>query len=290
MVNDCVNRIAISLFVGVIVLVGVGPMDGRASALERMPDKVVVLTFDDSVKSHYTVARGVLKKYGFGATFFITEGFTFATNKKDYMSWEEIAELNRDGFEIGNHTRDHMGVTAKTVEKLDEQLEAIEARCKEFGIPVPVSFAWPGNAIELGGLKVLRAHGMRWARRGGYPEYDRGGERGFAYEPGADHPLLIPSAGIPRPGYTFEEFKETLKGARDGKAVVLQFHGVPEGEHPWVHVPQEEFERFMAYLHEGRFKVIALRDLGKYVDWREEPSDAMAVVEKRKARMAAEKE
>jgi len=120
MVNDCVNRIAKVLFVGVIVLVGVGLMDGRASVLERLPDKVVVLTFDDSVKSHYTVARGVLKKYGFGATFFITEGFTFATNKKDYMSWEEIAELNRDGFEIGNHTRDHMGVTAKSVEKLDE--------------------------------------------------------------------------------------------------------------------------------------------------------------------------
>ena len=43
-----------------------------ASALEPIPDKLVVLTFDDSVKSHYTVVRPILKKYGFGATFFIT--------------------------------------------------------------------------------------------------------------------------------------------------------------------------------------------------------------------------
>ncbi|MCZ6675554.1 MAG: polysaccharide deacetylase family protein [Verrucomicrobia bacterium] len=255
------------------------------SALEPMPDKLVVLTFDDSVKSHFTVARPILKQYGFGATFFITEGFTFTTNKNDYMTWDEIAELNRDGFEIGNHTRDHKGVNLNTIDLLEEQLTGIDIRCLEYGIPPPISFAWPGNGIEVEALKVLRNHGIRWARRGGFPEYPRGGERGFPYEQGLDHPLLIPSAAIPRPEYTFEEFVETLKGARDGKAVVLQFHGVPEGEHPWVHVPRETFERFMAYLHEHDFQVIAVRDLARYADWRIEPKDPMAVVEARKAKL-----
>src|SRR5437762_2633808 len=78
--------------------------------LESVPDKLVVLTFDDSKASQYTVVRPILKRYGFGATFFISEGFGFATNKQDYMTWAQIAELNRDGFEIGNHTRDHLGV------------------------------------------------------------------------------------------------------------------------------------------------------------------------------------
>ena len=36
---------------------------------------LVVLTFADSAKSHFTVARPLLKRLGFGATFFITEGF-----------------------------------------------------------------------------------------------------------------------------------------------------------------------------------------------------------------------
>src|SRR5262245_29524928 len=71
---------------------------------EPIPDRLVVLTFDDAVKSHYTVARPILLKYRFGATFFVTEGWDFGTNKKDYMTWEEIAQLHKDGFEIGNHT------------------------------------------------------------------------------------------------------------------------------------------------------------------------------------------
>src|SRR5436190_10578775 len=104
-----------------------------AHALEPIPEKLVVLTFDDAVKSHHAVVRPILKKYGFGATFFVTEGFDFPTNKTDYMTWEEIAELHADGFEIGNHTRDHLGVKASNVDQLPEQVRAIAARCGEHG-------------------------------------------------------------------------------------------------------------------------------------------------------------
>src|SRR6266404_2565656 len=90
-----------------------GMLSGVVSAADDkpllpIPDRLVVLTFDDSVKSHFTVAAPILKQYGFSATFFITEGFTFKSNKKDYMTWEEVQELHRDGFEIGNHTGNHM--------------------------------------------------------------------------------------------------------------------------------------------------------------------------------------
>src|SRR5690242_9870169 len=98
-------------------------------ALEPIPDKLVVLTFDDSVASHHAVVRPILKRYGFGATFFITEGFSFPTNKQDYMTRAQIAELHRDGFEIGNHTRDHLAVSVRTLGQLREQMEAINARC-----------------------------------------------------------------------------------------------------------------------------------------------------------------
>jgi len=46
-----------------------------AGALEPIPEKLVVLTFDDSSKSHFTVVRPILKQYGFGATFFYHRGF-----------------------------------------------------------------------------------------------------------------------------------------------------------------------------------------------------------------------
>src|SRR5262245_63845929 len=85
------------------------------AALDRVPDKLVVLTFDDSKASHYTVVRPLLKKYGFGATFFITEGFSFRSNKADYLTWDQISQLHRDGFEIANHTRDHMAASTENL-------------------------------------------------------------------------------------------------------------------------------------------------------------------------------
>jgi len=253
------------------------------AGLEAIPDKLVVLTFDDSVASHYSVVRPLLKQHGFGATFFITEGFSFRTNKKDYLTWEQIAELHRDGFEIGNHTRDHMSVTPASVGRLREQVEAINTRCAEHGIPRPTSFGYPGNGITTNALPVLTELGFRFARRGGAPEHPYKDGRGTAYEPGRDHPLLIPSAGDARPDWTLEDFKRAVAQARGGRIAVLQFHGVPDNEHPWVHTPPALFEAYLKHLRDEGCRVIALRDLARYVDPKVTPADPMAIVTERKS-------
>ena len=247
------------------------------------PAKLVVLTFDDSKASHYTVVRPLLKKYGFGATFFITEGFTFRTNKDDYLTWEQIVALHRDGFEIGNHTRDHMGLSKANLPRLKEQVEAINAQCAAHGIPAPTSFAYPGNAIDPDAIQMLADLGFRFARRGGAPEYPYADGNGFAYEPGRDHPLLLPSAGDARPFWTLENLKRAVSQATRGKIAILQFHGAPDVEHPWVNTPRERFEEYAKYLHDGGFTVIALRDLAKYVDWKQWPADPWAIIEQRKS-------
>ncbi len=242
-------------------------------AREPIPDRLVVLTFDDSVKSHFTVVRPVLQKYDFGATFFITEGFDFKTNKKHYMTWDEIAQLHHDGFEIGNHTRDHMALDITKPKKLKqqlgqlkEQLEAINERCREYGIPETTSFAYPGNGIDVAALPILKEMGIQFARRGGSPEYPYKEGRGFAYEPGLDHPLLIPSAGDARPDWGFDDFKRAVDQAELGRIGVLQFHGAPDDAHAWVSTPSDRFQLYMRYLVENNFKVIALRDLARFVD------------------------
>lgn len=252
-----------------------------APSAEPIPDKVVVLTFDDSSKSHHTVARPLLLKHRFGATFFITEGFDFPTNKKDYMTWEEIAQLHRDGFEIGNHTIGHQGVTDKTLPDLSAQVRGINLQCEKHGIPKPVSFAYPGNAIVPGALPVLKDLGIRFARRGGSPEHPYKDGRGFAFEPGKDHPLLLPSAGDARPTWTLEDLKLAVGQARNGKIAILQFHGVPDTAHAWVNTGKEQFESFLDYLAREKFTVIALRDLANYVDGSQVPEDPLKVIRER---------
>lgn len=249
---------------------------------EPVPDRLVVLTFDDASKSHFTVARPLLRKHGFGATFFVTEGWDAATNKRDYMTWDEIAQLHKDGFEIGNHTIDHQAVTEKTVRDLPAQLRGIDQRCREHGIPKPVSFAYPGNAIAREALPVLKAHDIRFARRGGSPEHPYKDGRGFAYEPGLDHPLLVPTTGDARPHWSLDDFKQAVSQARHGKVAVLQFHGVPDTAHDWVTTKREQFEAFLQYLADEKYTVIALRDLAKYVDPDVTPSDPFGVIEDRK--------
>lgn len=263
-------------------------------ARRAVPDKLVVLTFDDAVKSHFTVVRPLLKKYGFGATFFVTEGFDFKSNKKHYMTWEEIAHLHRDGFDIGNHTRDHMtlrperpGLLEEQIGQLEAQVTAINDRCRAFGIPRPVSFAYPGNGIAKEALPILKRLGIRFARRGGGPEHVYQDGRGFAFEPYLDHPLLIPSAGDARPSWKLEDFLRAVEQARHGRIAVLQFHGVPDLAHPWVHTHVERFREYMKHLHENGYKVVALRDLEKYVDPSIEPRDPWMVIRDRRAALQA---
>jgi peptidoglycan/xylan/chitin deacetylase (PgdA/CDA1 family) len=261
-----------------------------AIALEPIPDKLVVLTFDDSAKSHYTVARPILLKYKFGATFFITEGFDFPTNKQDYMTWDEIAQLHKDGFEIGNHTLDHQGVTEKTLADLPAQLRGISEECKKHRIPPPTSFAYPGNAITKEALAVLKDNGITFARRGGAPEFPYKEGRGFAYEPGLDHALLVPSAGDARPAWTLDDFKAAAAQAKHGRIAVLQFHGVPDTAHDWVNSTKELFESYMQYLADNKFTVIAMRDLAKYVDPEVNPGDPFGVIEDRKRLIEAKRD
>jgi peptidoglycan/xylan/chitin deacetylase (PgdA/CDA1 family) len=255
-----------------------------ASALARepIPNHLVVLTFDDAVKSQFTIVRPILLEHKFRATFFITEGFNFKTDKEHYMTWEEIAHLHRDGFEIGNHTRDHMSVKRENLGRLKEQIEAINDRCAEYGLPRTTVFAYPGNGIDPGALPILKSLGFKFARRGGAPEFPYKEGRGFAYEPGLDHPLLIPSAGDARPDWTLENFKRAVDQARDGRVAVLQFHGAPDLAHPWVNSPVERFREYMQYLADHHFRVIALGDLERYVDPANVPSNPEGVIDDRR--------
>ena len=214
------------------------------------PQKTVVLTFDDSVKSQVEFAAPLLKKYGFNATFFITEGFSFKTRKDLYMTWAEIKKLHDDGFEIGNHTQHHKNVRKLTVEQLHASLDHIEKQCKKHGIPKPVSFCYPGYATSDKALKVLKERGYKYARCGG--------ERACVL--GQENKLLLPQAFDGKPKSTLEQFIKAVDKADEKHVPILTFHGVPDIEHPWVNTDQDKFLKYMNYLKENNFKVIALRD------------------------------
>ena len=237
-------------------------------ALSPVPDRLVVLTFDDGNRSDVAYVGPLLERYRFSATFFITEGLNFLTKKEHYVTWKEVRGLYEAGFEIGNHTRCHRNVNDQSREELLADIEHIILRCKAYGIPAPETFCYPGYSHGPEAVQVVEEQGFLFARRGGAPEfsYDREGGRGPVYDPVVHHPLLIPTTGASGPNWAFEDFVWAVEQARDGKIAVLTFHGAPALEHPWVHTEPDRFASCMNYLHEKGYTVVALRDLKRYVD------------------------
>ena len=120
----------------VLTICGLGAVSANecngSAKQERLPipDKLVVLTFDDGNKSDLAFVAPLLKRYGFGATFFVTEGLGALEDKKTFMTWDEIKALDEAGFEIGNHSGSHPDLRQLSKEQILAEVEHIEKRCK----------------------------------------------------------------------------------------------------------------------------------------------------------------
>jgi len=74
---------------------------------QRLPEKPILLSFDDTDLDQYTVAYPEMKKYGFKGMFFI---MTVYLGRPHYMSREQVRNLSDEGNTIGSHTWDHHNV------------------------------------------------------------------------------------------------------------------------------------------------------------------------------------
>ena len=90
-----------------------------------VPERAVVLHFDNGWLDTVTMAFPILRDFGFKATCFpITDGLKAATNsesievrtltegvvEKPFMTWDQVRELVDAGWEIGAHTATHCKV------------------------------------------------------------------------------------------------------------------------------------------------------------------------------------
>ncbi len=131
-----------------------------------LPDKPVVLNFDDGWKNQYTHALPILKKYGMTATFFV---FTNAIGHMNYLSWDELHELEAAGMTIADHTRSHPYLfKIKDATRLhDEIIESKKILESHLGHPVSL-FAFPFGYDNPAALPFIKEAGYAAARLGAY--------------------------------------------------------------------------------------------------------------------------
>ena len=145
-----------------------------------LPEKPVLITFDDGHYDNLYYARDILAEEGYTAVLHVIGCFTeySSTHEKDHveyshLTWEEIGALARSGvFEIGSHTykmqsyKPRFGIKRKKAESsadyekaLREDLTQLEHALIEKSGVFPVSFAYPFGAYDAESERIVRALG-----------------------------------------------------------------------------------------------------------------------------------
>jgi len=136
----------------------------------RLPDRPVVLTFDDGFEDFHRQAMPLLDRYGYTATVFVTTGWVqdagpHAAGRRPgrMLSWSQIAEAARAGIEIGAHSWQHRQLDQLPGRLLREELYASKAHLEDrlgFGIP---GLAYPFGYSDAMVRQVARDAGHGYA-------------------------------------------------------------------------------------------------------------------------------
>ena len=119
----------------------------------QLPERPVVLTFDDGFTNLLTHGAPVLSDLGFGATVFVVSGRVGQDNAwpgqdpavpiLPLMTWDELGELSRAGIEVGSHTTCHARLDQiSDTEARTELSDSKQALQDKLGLPVR-TFAYP---------------------------------------------------------------------------------------------------------------------------------------------------
>lgn len=212
-----------------------------------IPDKLIVLTFDDAPASHATVVAPILKEMEFGGTIYVCDFDSFKTRKDWYLTYRQMIAMDAEGLEIGNHTLGHSSGY--------EPVMAMEDQVLAHGGPLMTTLCWPIYNVNWNDCPELAAHGYTFGRGG----HER------PYRPTVDNPFDVPSFSI-HDGVPIENFIKQAQQACQGQVVVFCFHGVPDMEHPPVSLEPATFRAMMQYLKDNGYRCIAMRDLTEYID------------------------
>lgn len=230
--------------------------------IKPIPEKLVLMTFDDATIDHYRDACPILEKYGGKANLFTAEiqdgpfgpGFY---DKNTHMTWEQIKELSDRGHEICNHSLHHdFSFASRDEEYMISEIRGIEERCDYYGIPKPDVFGYPGGpgTPEIGAL--LHQLGYKWGRgdlKGTVPVK----EGQVLYDPYADSPMFVPSVT----GDSVERIRQLLDATAGGKVLELVYHDVNHDRHVSI-----SFEEQVRCITEYGGRIITFRELEQYID------------------------
>ncbi len=122
-------------------------LDAYQQGKQNLPEKPIMLTFDDGYDDNYESAWPLLEAYRQKGIFYI---ITDKVDTLGYMTWHQIQVIHTGGNEIGSHTKTHpdlkliSGSDQKLVDEVVESKTILEG--KALG-PI-ISFCYPSGAFN----------------------------------------------------------------------------------------------------------------------------------------------
>jgi peptidoglycan/xylan/chitin deacetylase (PgdA/CDA1 family) len=142
-----------------------------ASALEghgSLPERAVVLTFDDGFQDFYTAAAPLLHRWGLPATVFLPTGYVGRTNgwpgqpdwvdQQPLLDWQQVAELAGEGFNFGAHSVNHPVLSWLPAPEAQQEITQCKAQIEErVGQPVEF-FCYPYGRWNPAVRNIVNQH------------------------------------------------------------------------------------------------------------------------------------
>lgn len=128
-----------------------------------LPDKAIILTFDDGKADALGIVLPALRKRGMRASFFV---ITSLVGRAGYLTWDGVRALADAGMEIGSHTATHPRLPDLSDERVQDELRDSRLRLQaELHRPVE-ALAYPYNSVRARIEEAARAAGYRVAVAG----------------------------------------------------------------------------------------------------------------------------
>ena len=126
-----------------------------------LPEKPIVISFDDGRKDQFTIAAVEMEKHNLRGVFYI---MTVSLGKKNYMSRDDVRALADKGHIIGLHTWDHQMVTKyKTADDWNLQITKPRKMLEGLTQKPVTSFAYPYGVWNIAATDSLKSRGFTTA-------------------------------------------------------------------------------------------------------------------------------
>ncbi len=135
-------------------VVPLGEVVGALRERKPLPERTVVLTFDDGYSDFHSSAAPVLRRLKFPATIFVPTGLCGGganrsprpsawVSPQPLLDWNQVAALAKEGFSFGAHSITHPDLPSMSAEEAQHEIAGSKTDLEEHTGQTVEFFAYP---------------------------------------------------------------------------------------------------------------------------------------------------